>query len=113
VSIDQGGTASATLRDGFRVIGVAIRREPTVFTLSTLGSVLFGALTVADAWVLGWSTDHVLVPAFRTGEVPAGGLVAILARSSGSRCSGRWASSPAVSAPASCSTGCRRTTGAR
>ncbi|RNL65488.1 ABC transporter ATP-binding protein [Nocardioides marmoriginsengisoli] len=65
--------------DGFRVLGVAIRREPWVFTLSTLGSVLFGALTVADAWVLGWSTDHVLLPAFRTGETSAGLLWAVLA----------------------------------
>src|SRR4051812_1037402 len=68
-----------TLRDGFAVLGVAIRREPWIFTLSTLGSLLFGALTVADAWVLGWSTDHVIVPAFRTGEVPVGGLLTILA----------------------------------
>jgi ABC-type multidrug transport system fused ATPase/permease subunit len=68
-----------TLRDGFAVLGVAIRREPWIFTLSTLGSVLFGALTVADAWVLGWSTDHVVLPAFRTGEIPVGGLLAILA----------------------------------
>jgi ABC-type multidrug transport system fused ATPase/permease subunit len=65
--------------DGFRVLGVAIRREPWVFTLSTLGSVLFGALTVADAWVLGWSTDHVVLPAFETGTTTTGGLVAILA----------------------------------
>src|SRR6476469_8554530 len=64
---------------GFRVLGVAIRREPWVFTLSTLGSVLFGALTVADAWVLGWSTDHVVLPAFENGETTTGGLVAILA----------------------------------
>ncbi|MCW2806335.1 MAG: putative multidrug export ATP-binding/permease protein [Marmoricola sp.] len=70
---------SSTLLGGFRVLGVAIRREPWVFTLSTLGSVLFGALTVADAWVLGWSTDHVLLPAFTTGATTAGGLVAILA----------------------------------
>jgi ABC-type multidrug transport system fused ATPase/permease subunit len=68
-----------TLRDGFAVIGVAIRREPWIFTLSTLGSVLFGALTVADAWVLGWSTDHVVQPAFHGGGVHAGGLLAILA----------------------------------
>jgi ATP-binding cassette, subfamily B, bacterial len=68
-----------TLRDGFAVIGVAIRREPWIFTLSTLGSLLFGALTVADAWVLGWATEHVVIPAFDDGEVPAGGLVAILA----------------------------------
>ncbi|NUS52340.1 MAG: ABC transporter ATP-binding protein [Nocardioidaceae bacterium] len=68
-----------TLRDGFRVLGVAIRREPGIFTLSTLGSLLFGALTVADAWVLGWSTDHVVLPAFDTGDVWPGGLLVIVA----------------------------------
>src|SRR3954470_7902713 len=68
-----------TLRDGFAVLGVAIRREPWIFTLSTLGSVLFGALTVADAWVLGWSTDHVVLPAFGDGVVEVGGLLTILA----------------------------------
>ena len=72
-------SSSSTLGAGFRVLGVAIRREPWVFTLSTLGSVLFGALTVADAWVLGWSTDHVVLPAFRSGATTTGGLVAILA----------------------------------
>ena len=36
-------TSGSTLRDGFSVLGVAIRREPWVFTLSTLGSLLFGA----------------------------------------------------------------------
>ncbi|WP_370287496.1 ABC transporter ATP-binding protein [Nocardioides sp.] len=68
------GTTSA----GFRVLGVAIRREPWIFTLSTVGSVLFGALTVADAWVLGWATDHVVLPAFRDGEIGAGLLWAVL-----------------------------------
>jgi ABC-type multidrug transport system fused ATPase/permease subunit len=65
--------------DGFRVLGVGIRREPGVFALSTLGSILFGALTVADAWVLGWSTDNVVLPAFASGATTTGGLVAILA----------------------------------
>src|SRR5688572_13042499 len=65
--------------DGFRVLGVAIRREPWVFTLSTLGSVLFGALTVADAWVLGWSTDNVVLPAFESGTTTTKGLVTIFA----------------------------------
>ena len=71
--------AASTIRDGFAVLGVAIRREPWIFTLSTLGSVLFGALTVADAWVLGWSTDHVVLPAFEEGTTTVGGLVTILA----------------------------------
>jgi ABC-type multidrug transport system fused ATPase/permease subunit len=75
----RGVTSSDTLRDGFAVIGVAIRRERLIFTLSTLGSLLFGALTVADAWVLGWATNHVLIPAFNTGVAPTDGLITILA----------------------------------
>ena len=66
-------------RAGFSVLAVAIRREPWVFAVSTLGSVLFGALTVADAWVLGWATDHVVLPAFRDGEIRPGLLWAVLA----------------------------------
>jgi ATP-binding cassette subfamily B protein len=71
--------AGSSLRDAFGVLGVAIRREPGIFTLSTLGSLLFGALTVADAWVLGWSTNHVLLPAFKHQATTTGGLVAVLA----------------------------------
>nr|WP_121252635.1 ABC transporter ATP-binding protein [Nocardioides ferulae] len=67
------------MRDGFGVLWVAIKREPVIFTLSTLGSLLFGALTVADAWVLGWATDHAVLPAFRDGEIGGGVLVGVLA----------------------------------
>jgi ATP-binding cassette subfamily B protein len=70
---------TGTMRAGFAVLGVAIRREPWIFTLSTLGSVLFGALTVADAWVLGWSTEHVVLPAFASGEVRTSMLLAVFA----------------------------------
>jgi ATP-binding cassette subfamily B protein len=76
---DDRAEGRGSTRAGFGVLLVAIRREPWIFTLSTLGSVLFGALTVADAWVLGWSTDHVVLPAFESGEVGSGSLVAILA----------------------------------
>ncbi|WP_426244234.1 ABC transporter ATP-binding protein [Nocardioides sp. LHG3406-4] len=72
--IDRRGTTSA----GFRVLAVGIRREPAIFILSTLGSVLFAVLTVADAWVLGWSTDHVVIPAFRDGEIGTGMLWAVV-----------------------------------
>lgn len=77
----SGGTPSGstgTTSAGFGVLWVAIKREPWIFTLSTVGSVLFGALTVADAWVLGWSTDHVVLPAFRDGEIGGGLLWAVL-----------------------------------
>ena len=72
-------TKAATTRDGFAVLWVAIKREPWIFALSTLGSVLFGALTVADAWVLGWATDNVLLPAFENGEIDSSLLWAVLA----------------------------------
>lgn len=72
-------TKSSTLFAGFRVLGVAIRREPAIFTAAVLGSALFGALTVADAWVLGWSTDHVLLPAFKHHATTTGGLIAVVA----------------------------------
>lgn len=68
-----------TTAEGFAVLGVAIRREPVIFTLSTIGSLLFGALTVADAWVLGWATDHVVLPAFENGEIDSSLLWAVLA----------------------------------
>jgi len=76
---ETAGSRAATTSEGFGVIWVAIKREPWIFTLSTIGSLLFGALTVADAWVLGWSTDHVLLPAFEDGEIGADMLVAVLA----------------------------------
>jgi ABC-type multidrug transport system fused ATPase/permease subunit len=79
VADEWGEHRGSTTREGFAALGVAIKREPAIFILSTLGSFLFGAMTVADAWVLGWATDNVLVPAFRTGEVGADMLWAVLA----------------------------------
>ncbi|WP_114422681.1 ABC transporter ATP-binding protein [Nocardioides houyundeii] len=77
--VDERGTLrSSTTREGFAVLGVAIRREPVIFVLSTLGSVLFAVLTVADAWVLGWATENVVIPAFDDGEIAAGLLWAVL-----------------------------------
>lgn len=76
---DERTSGRGSTGAGFAVLLVAIRREPWIFAVSTIGSLLFGALTVADAWVLGWSTDHVVLPAFETGEVGADMLVAILA----------------------------------
>lgn len=76
---ETSGSRAATTAEGFGVLWVAIKREPWVFTLSTIGSVLFGLLTVADAWVLGWSTDHVLTPAFEDGEIGGSMLLAVFA----------------------------------
>ena len=75
---ERSASRGSTTREGFAVLGVAIRREPLIFTLSTVGSLLFGVMTVADAWVLGWATDHVVIPAFRDGDIATGLLWAVL-----------------------------------
>src|SRR5690606_5284432 len=45
-----------------------IRRQWVFFTLSVVLSALYGVMQVADAWVLGWVTDHVVAPSFEQGE---------------------------------------------
>ncbi|MEU8249046.1 ABC transporter ATP-binding protein [Nonomuraea sp. NPDC048916] len=62
------------MRKGLRVLGVAVRTEKAVFAAAVLASALYGGMTVASAWALGWATENVVLPAFDRGDVPAGAL---------------------------------------
>ncbi|MEU9836791.1 ABC transporter ATP-binding protein [Streptosporangium sp. NPDC048047] len=62
------------MRKGLRVLGVAVRAEKAVFTAAVLASALYGVMTVASAWALGWATEHVVLASFRQGEVTGGAL---------------------------------------
>lgn len=62
------------LREGLRVLWVAVRAEPRVFTVSVIASAVYAAMTVATAQVLGWTTQTVVLPAFREGRTTAGAL---------------------------------------
>jgi ABC-type multidrug transport system fused ATPase/permease subunit len=62
-----------------RVLGVAIREEPWIFTLAVVGSAVYGFTTVASATVLGRVTDRVVLPAFHDGRIGYGALVAGIA----------------------------------
>lgn len=72
-TLGGGGTDRLTQR-GFAVMGRGIVRQRVMFTWAALASLLFGVMTVADAWVLGWATDHVITPSFRAGEVTTSAL---------------------------------------
>ncbi|MDQ3505100.1 MAG: ABC transporter transmembrane domain-containing protein, partial [Actinomycetota bacterium] len=63
------------LRRGFRLIGQGIRSQPRIFTAALVGSALFGAMSVASAYVLGAVTGRVILPAFSEGRVSTGALV--------------------------------------
>ncbi len=65
-------------RRGFAVLRVAIAEEPWVFALSVAASMLYGAMTVADGWALGWATDHVIRPALERGDTTFGALAALI-----------------------------------
>ncbi|MFB4264210.1 ABC transporter ATP-binding protein [Nonomuraea sp. GTA35] len=62
------------MRQGLRVLGVAIRTEKTVFALAVLASAVYGGMTVASAWALGWATQNVVLPSFAEGGVTSGAL---------------------------------------
>jgi len=72
-------TRPGTTRRGFGVIAHGARAQWRLFTVAVLGSLVYGALTVADAWVLGWATDAVITPAFETDAIDTADLVAVSA----------------------------------
>ncbi|MEU4224470.1 ABC transporter ATP-binding protein [Nonomuraea sp. NPDC026600] len=62
------------MRQGLRVLGVAVRAEKAVFAAAVLASALYGGMTVASAWALGWATQNIVLPAFDKGDTAAGAL---------------------------------------
>jgi len=69
-------TGDGVLGKGLRVLGRAIREQPWVFTVGVAGSVLFGAMTIASAYVVGAVIGSVVVPAVDNGSVTVATLAA-------------------------------------
>lgn len=65
---------SAVMRQGFRVLGVAIRAERGVFAVAVLSSAVYGVMTVASAWALGWATQNLVLPSLSQGRIATGAL---------------------------------------
>jgi ABC-type multidrug transport system fused ATPase/permease subunit len=61
------------------VLGQAIRKEPRLFTVGVVGSSVFGLLIIANSYLVGWVTGHVVVPAFADGHAGADDLAVIAA----------------------------------
>jgi len=62
------------MRRGFALMGRGMREQKLLVSISVVGSILFGFMTVADAWVLGWATDHAIRPSFENGDVAEGAI---------------------------------------
>ncbi|KXK61399.1 ABC transporter permease [Micromonospora rosaria] len=62
------------LRRGLSVLGLAIREQPRIFAVAVAGSVVFGVMVIASAYVVGAVVGDVVVPAIARGSVAVGAL---------------------------------------
>jgi len=68
------------LRRGIGILIGAVREQPRVFAISLGGSLAYGLMIIAQAYVLGAITGRVVAPAIRTGRTSASVLaVSVLA----------------------------------
>jgi ATP-binding cassette, subfamily B, bacterial len=65
-------SAGEVARAGSSLIWHYIREQPVAFAFAALGAVAFTLAIIANAVIIGWITDEVIVPVVGTGE-PAGG----------------------------------------
>ena len=77
--MSQRSAATGTTRRGLAVLTIGMREQRKLFLVAVAGSLVYGGLTVADAWVLGWATDSVIAPAFASGELAGGLALAVTA----------------------------------
>ncbi|WBB80049.1 ABC transporter ATP-binding protein [Micromonospora sp. WMMD882] len=62
-------TSADVLARGLRVLGRAIREQPRIFAVAVAGSVLFGAMVIGSAYVIGAVVGDVVVPSVTRGAV--------------------------------------------
>ena len=72
----SGSTAAspAVIRRGLRLLARSVREEPRIFSVALAGSTLYALATVSSAYVLGWVTEQVILPAFAKGHTTVGAL---------------------------------------
>jgi ATP-binding cassette subfamily B protein len=71
---------SGVIRRGLGVLWVAVKEEPRIFAIATVGSAVFAATTIGQAYVFGAITSRVIVPGIEDGEIATSALaIAFLA----------------------------------
>ncbi len=72
----ERGSSWRVFRRGFGLLWLAVREEPRIFTISAVGSCVYGIMTIGTAYLLGTLTNDLILPAFASGHVSAGALAA-------------------------------------
>ncbi|GAA4898010.1 ABC transporter ATP-binding protein [Stackebrandtia albiflava] len=63
---------------GLRVLAMAVRRQPRIFTVAAFGAVFHSLLMLTGAFVNAWIVDSLVVPSFRSGSVDTGVLALVV-----------------------------------
>jgi ATP-binding cassette subfamily B protein len=58
----------SVIRRGLGVLWLGVREEPRIFAISAVGSALFGAMTIGQAYVFGYITSDVIAPSIKRGD---------------------------------------------
>jgi ATP-binding cassette subfamily B protein len=74
--VSEGGV----LRRGAHVLSVSVREQPRLYAYAAGGSLVYGGMIVAQSYVLGAVTGHVITPALRQHHTTAAALwISVLA----------------------------------
>lgn len=63
-------TPKSVLRDGVKLIGRFVRMHPMAFTIAVTGAAAYAGAIIVSSWVIGWTTDNVIIPILDEGEEP-------------------------------------------
>jgi ABC-type multidrug transport system fused ATPase/permease subunit len=63
-------TPTAVLRDGVKLIGRFVRMHPVAFALAVVGAAAYAGAILLASWVVGWTTDNVIIPVLDEGQEP-------------------------------------------
>lgn len=63
-------TPWGVLRDGAKLIGRFVKMHPLAFAIAVGGAALYAGAIILSSWVIGWMTDHVIIPVLDEGEEP-------------------------------------------
>ena len=63
-------TPKSVLRDGVKLIGRFVRMHPMAFAIAVTGAAAYAGAIIVSSWVIGWTTDNVIIPILDEGEEP-------------------------------------------
>jgi ATP-binding cassette subfamily B protein len=69
--------ARGVIRRGLGILWLAVKLEPRIFAMSAVGSALFAAMIIGQAYAFGYITSEIIAPSIDRGDVTTGTLATV------------------------------------